>query len=82
MANAGFYCRPLSGSNDNCCCYLCDKNLDGWEATDEAWIEHVKHAANCPLVRLDIESNRTLTFTCFELWPFNFKESSLNPEKV
>lgn len=52
MAMAGFYCRPLTGSEDNVCCHVCSKNLDGWEPTDEAWREHCAHAPQCPLVTL------------------------------
>ncbi|PJF18681.1 Baculoviral IAP repeat-containing protein 5.1 [Paramicrosporidium saccamoebae] len=80
MAMAGFYNRPFPGSPDNVCCFMCNKNLDGWEASDEAWMEHVKHAAHCPLVRLDIEGSRLSTFT-IDNWP-HFHNPSLNADKM
>ena len=60
MAMAGFYCRKLVGSEDNVCCFMCGKNLDGWDPTDEAWREHCSHAPQCPLATLGI----IIEFTC------------------
>jgi hypothetical protein len=56
---------------------MCHKNLDGWEPNDEPWNEHVKHQPTCPLVRLDMESNRLATFGS-GLWP----HPSITPQKV
>lgn len=61
-------------------CFVCNKNLDGWEEGDEAWLEHVKHAPNCPLVRLDIEANRLITFAP-EVWPHRSRPS-LSAERM
>lgn len=80
MASAGFYHRPFDGSIDNVCCFMCNKNLDGWEPTDEAWKEHVKHAPFCPLVRLDTEAGRLATFTS-ESWP-HWKKPCLSAGKM
>jgi hypothetical protein len=66
MAMAGFYCRPLTGSEDNVCCFMCAKNLDGWQPTDEAWNEHAAHAAACPLITLHLNTSRMMTF---DNWP-------------
>ena len=57
-------------------CYLCNKNLDGWEATDDAWQEHTKHAAQCPLVRLDTTGGRQATFS--NSWPHGATLSPTN----
>jgi hypothetical protein len=66
---AGFYCRPLTGSPDNVCCFVCSKNLDGWQPEDEAWAEHVAHGRHgCYLVNLQEEVNRTDTFRASR-WP-------------
>ena len=81
LSQAGFYYRPMADSPDNCCCFLCQKNLDGWEAGDEAWTEHVKHAPQCALVRLDVETNRLATFMGGKLWPHP-AGSSLAPERL
>jgi len=63
LAQAGFYARPLHGSRDNVCCFLCEKNLDGWEPTDDAWDEHARHSPACPLVTLDVEASRVASFS-------------------
>ena len=80
--NAGFYYRHFDDSEENVACFLCNKNLDGWEEGDDAWEEHQKHAPNCALVRLDIEHNRKRTFHP-DIWPHSKKTfSSLTPESV
>lgn len=67
MAMAGWYHRPSASSPDNVACFLCGKNLDGWQPEkDDAWMEHVAHGKHCPLVRLDLVENRERTF---EHWP-------------
>lgn len=66
FAQAGFYCRPLVGSTDTVACFMCLKNLDGWEAGDSAWNEHKSHSPQCPLVTLNLCSSRMKTF---EKWP-------------
>lgn len=66
--------------------------MDGWEPNDEAWDEHTRHASNCPLVRLDTEHGRRLTFLivnsdserseankCRHWWPHN---GTLAPERM
>jgi hypothetical protein len=40
---AGFYFDPSEESPDSTTCYLCRKELDGWEAEDDPWIAHVRH---------------------------------------
>ncbi|RPB20598.1 inhibitor of apoptosis repeat-containing protein [Terfezia boudieri ATCC MYA-4762] len=47
LAKAGFYYRPTISAPDNACCYLCKKNLDGWEPDDIPAIEHAKHSLSC-----------------------------------
>jgi len=62
LSQAGFYSNPVDGSLDNACCFMCEKNLDGWESTDEAWAEHVQHSPMCPLVSLECLQSRLKTF--------------------
>lgn len=52
MAEAGFYWCGTEQYNDVACCFLCHKELDGWESTDDPWDEHKKHAPQCPFVKL------------------------------
>lgn len=45
-------------------CFLCEKSLDGWEATDDPWIEHKKHSPNCQFAQLMSPEN-SLTYYQF-----------------
>eukprot|EP00038_Savillea_parva_P004438 m.137818 g.137818 ORF g.137818 m.137818 type:complete len:318 (-) comp11471_c0_seq3:102-1055(-) len=63
MAKAGFY---HVGPEDNASCFMCGKDLDGWEADDEPMKEHIKHSTQCPFVNLHLEANRLKTF---KFWP-------------
>ena len=37
MAEAGFYHTPSDNEPDLVTCYVCYKELDGWEPTDDPW---------------------------------------------
>ena len=37
MAEAGFYHTPSSNEPDLVTCYVCYKEMDGWEPTDDPW---------------------------------------------
>ncbi|XP_070495611.1 baculoviral IAP repeat-containing protein 5 [Chironomus tepperi] len=52
MAKAGFYYTGLSKDDDSATCFVCGKVLDGWENTDDPWMEHQKHSANCKFVQM------------------------------
>lgn len=53
MAKAGFYfIGNMDKDDDSAVCFVCGKTLDGWENTDEPWIEHKKHSANCKFVQM------------------------------
>ncbi len=47
VARAGFYYKPSKASNDNTICYLCERQLGGWEADDDPVEEHLKHSPQC-----------------------------------
>ncbi|KAG8528216.1 uncharacterized protein KY384_007133 [Bacidia gigantensis] len=47
LAQAGFYYQPSSSNPDNVTCYLCETNIDQWEATDDPLDEHLAHAKSC-----------------------------------
>ncbi|XP_050392846.1 baculoviral IAP repeat-containing protein 5 [Patella vulgata] len=53
LAEAGFYHCPTDQEPDAVCCFLCFKELDGWEPTDDPWEEHVKHSPNCPFLKIN-----------------------------
>lgn len=50
MAEAGFY-MPDVKQYDLAVCFVCNKELDGWEESDDPWKEHKKHSSNCCLSR-------------------------------
>ena len=47
LAVAGFYYKPSAEAPDNAVCYMCERQLDGWEEDDEPIVEHLKHSDNC-----------------------------------
>lgn len=51
MAEAGFYWKGTPNESDTAACYLCGKVLDGWEETDDPWMEHKKHAPQCAFAK-------------------------------
>ncbi|CAH0723091.1 unnamed protein product, partial [Brenthis ino] len=53
MAEAGFYSVATGKEDaDAAKCFLCGKELDGWESSDDPWAEHKSHAAKCAFVQL------------------------------
>lgn len=52
MAEAGFYHTPSNNEPDLVTCCVCYKELDGWEPTDDPWVEHKSHSAKCPFVAI------------------------------
>ncbi|XP_053665065.1 baculoviral IAP repeat-containing protein 5 [Anopheles marshallii] len=51
MAEAGFYWHGTDIEIDIAACFVCGKELDGWEESDDPWSEHRKHAPQCPFVK-------------------------------
>lgn len=47
LAKAGFFYYPSQDSPDNVACFLCRKNIDGWEKGDDPLVEHLKHSPDC-----------------------------------
>ncbi|KAE8443988.1 hypothetical protein EG329_001117 [Mollisiaceae sp. DMI_Dod_QoI] len=47
LAKAGFFYHPLQANPDNVACFLCHRNLDGWEEDDDPLAEHLKHSPDC-----------------------------------
>ncbi|KAM7361057.1 baculoviral IAP repeat containing deterin [Cochliomyia hominivorax] len=63
MAEAGFY---WTGSNnkdedDAATCFVCGKQLHGWDPTDDPWKEHRKHAPQCQFVKYGHKENELTT---------------------
>lgn len=48
LAEAGFYYDPAYGDSDNVTCYICEKELGGWEEDDDPFLLHwVKCGQRC-----------------------------------
>nr|XP_053607852.1 baculoviral IAP repeat-containing protein 5 [Plodia interpunctella] len=61
MAEAGFYSVATGDDDaDAAKCFLCGKELDGWEASDDPWEEHKSHAAKCAFVQLGKKEDELL----------------------
>jgi baculoviral IAP repeat-containing protein 5 len=51
MAAAGFYHCATDQEPDAVRCFVCHKELDGWEPADIPLDEHRKHSPNCPYLQ-------------------------------
>jgi len=69
MAAAGFYYTG-GVDGDAVTCFMCSKDLDGWEEGDDPRAEHEKHSPACPWMNLKLEENR---FKTFFHWPHKKK---------
>lgn len=52
MAEAGFFHCPTDQEPDAAMCFMCLKELDGWEPDDDPWQEHKNHSPQCPFLTL------------------------------
>ena len=50
MAFTGFYRPNPVYEPDLACCFMCHKELEGWEETDDPEEEHKKHSSKCPFL--------------------------------
>lgn len=64
MAEAGFFWTGTKEEPDSAQCFVCNKQMDGWESTDDPWQEHKSHAEKCPFV---VIGKREEMLTCTEL---------------
>ena len=67
MAEAGFYFSGSISEVDTAKCFMCYKVLDGWESTDDPWLEHKKHSPNCPFVKKGVPENELTVNNFFKL---------------
>ncbi|KYN00907.1 Baculoviral IAP repeat-containing protein 5, partial [Cyphomyrmex costatus] len=61
MAAAGFYVVGDSNEPDLVECFICNKQLDGWEPDDDPWSEHEKHQSSCAFVKLNKQDEKEWT---------------------
>lgn len=63
LAAAGFFHCPTDQEPDAVRCFVCHKELDGWEPTDIPLQEHKKHSPNCPFLSIQNPSRMTVEET-------------------
>lgn len=67
MAEAGFYFTGNDKERDSVACFLCEKALDGWEATDDPWTEHVRHSPDCEFAKLMLAEEALSYYQFFDI---------------
>ncbi|KAI0210316.1 Baculoviral IAP repeat-containing protein 5 [Lamellibrachia satsuma] len=60
MAEAGFYHIGSDQEPDLVRCFVCLKELDGWEPNDLPWEEHRAHSAGCLFLKLKNPKEMTI----------------------
>ncbi|TDL24666.1 BIR-domain-containing protein [Rickenella mellea] len=50
LAEAGFYFNPSKEDPDNVTCFMCEKELGGWESEDDPFDIHSRKCPKCPWV--------------------------------
>ncbi len=80
LAAAGFFYKGKGESAEDTLteCFMCHKELEGWETKDVPLDEHRARSPNCPLLNLQLQENRLRTFTANH-WPAaNFTATALD----
>ncbi|KAF9420207.1 hypothetical protein BGZ94_009177 [Podila epigama] len=47
LSEAGFYFQPVEKGSDNVICFLCHKTMDGWNADNDPFKEHLDFSPRC-----------------------------------
>lgn len=68
MARAGFYACGNKEEKDLAKCFVCLKELNGWEANDDPMKEHISHCQNCPFVKLKKVENQITVYEMIDLF--------------
>lgn len=86
MASAGFLYIGNKREPDLVECFICSKQLDGWEPNDDPWNEHVKHQSTCPFVKLNKCDENTWTvqdlFDLFKIYSVKECRRELDKAKM
>ena len=80
MAAAGFLAVGGKEEPDLVECFICSKQLDGWDPDDDPWKEHKNHQPQCPFVRLNkLDETSWTVHDLFDLFKkYNVKECMRN----
>ncbi|EJD05359.1 uncharacterized protein FOMMEDRAFT_165810 [Fomitiporia mediterranea MF3/22] len=77
LAEAGFYFKPSKQDPDNVQCFICKKELSGWEEDDNPFEIHVKKCPKCPWaiarcsLEFDVDSDGKFLITDSSRLPTN-----------
>ena len=55
LAQTGFYRPNPDHEPDLARCFICHKELEGWEDTDDPEAEHFSHSSSCPFLSLKVK---------------------------
>ncbi|XP_018018393.1 baculoviral IAP repeat-containing protein 5 isoform X2 [Hyalella azteca] len=66
MAAAGFYFAGSKSEPDLACCFVCLKELDGWEEEDDPWEEHSRRG-ECDFIKLNKTEEEMTVMELFDL---------------
>lgn len=61
LAASGFYCPDPDKEPDFARCFVCRKELDGWEPMDVPHDEHRKHSSKCKFLKMGSKSASQMT---------------------
>jgi len=78
MAGAGFYKCNLKGDVDSVRCFVCFKTLDGWEESDDPFVEHGKLSPNCSFIKSQVPQKQLLLID----WITILKDRTINLHKL
>jgi len=56
LASSGFYRPSPESEPELACCFMCLKDLEGWEPDDIPDEEHKSHSPACPYIQLKIRN--------------------------
>lgn len=84
MAAAGFFAVGGKEEPDLVECFICSKQLDGWDPDDDPWNEHVKHHSECFFVSLGKPDETSWTvYELFDLFKkYTVKECTRELDKA
>lgn len=65
LAYSGFYRPNPESEPDLARCFMCHKELEGWEITDDPEVEHVSHSSKCPFLSFKVRDTSKMTIKDF-----------------
>ena len=79
MAEAGFFHIPSDSEPDLVRCFVCLKELDGWEPQDDPYAEHKKHSPKCQFIKMN---KKEADWTIEDLLKMEIKRQQARIEKL